>query len=94
MKKGRNLLNSGFSSDKKKKAAEKIKDLKDKSSYAETLKELEGLMDNAENENKTLRDEFWNELRNHSSISHLKEKIVEGWAPNDLECDKIGILRI
>ncbi len=75
-------------------AKKKVKSLEHSSSYEETLKELREVLGHTETENKKLQITFWAEIRNNVSLQSTKDKVQEGWSPNDLECEKIGILRI
>lgn len=94
MKKARNLLANRLLQTKRDTAKKKVKSLEHSSSYEETLKELREVLGHTETENKKLQITFWAEIRNNVSLQSTKDKVQEGWSPNDLECEKIGILRI
>lgn len=94
MKRRRNLWNRCFSNHKRREVIKKVDDLKKEHSYEETLKELEELLEESENENRMLKNQFWDEVRDGSSLTRIKDKVMEGWSPNDLECERIGILRL
>lgn len=93
MKKERNLLANKLTNIEIE-AIKKVGELAGDSSYDQTLLEIEENCKRTDDENLNLKRAFWREVRNNSSINTTKEKVMEGWSPNDLECEKLGILRI
>ena len=93
MKKGKNLLANKLT-DVEMEAIRKVSELARDSSYDQTLLEIEENCRKTDAENVNLKRAFWREVNNNASINTTKEKVMEGWSPNDLECEKLGILRI
>lgn len=93
MKKAKSLSVKRFLQVNREEANKKLEELSEDVSFDKTLKEVEENLKRTETENKHLRKDFYKELHNNASLISTTDKVLEGWAPNDLECEKLGILK-